>query len=142
MAELGLPIIDRAVHDTNDWINELADALSCGKQEAYHALRAGLHTLRDRLTVDEAADLSAQLPLLVRGIYYEGWRPAEMPQATREVDAYLETLKQRLLPDDPDPRAVATAVFNLLKTHCDPGQMSHVRVMLPDDVVETLFDPA
>lgn len=98
--------------------------------------------MRDRLTVDEATDLSAQLPLLVRGIYYEGWRPAELPQATREVDAYLETLKQRLSPDDPDPRAVATAVFNLLKTHCDPGQMSHVRVMLPDDVVETLIDPA
>jgi uncharacterized protein (DUF2267 family) len=30
-----------------------------------------LHALRDRLTVEEASDLAAQLPMLIRGLYYE-----------------------------------------------------------------------
>jgi uncharacterized protein (DUF2267 family) len=36
-----------------------------------------LHALRDRLPPEIAVHLSAQLPMLVRGIYYEGWKADE-----------------------------------------------------------------
>jgi hypothetical protein len=35
-----------------------------------------LHVLRDRLTIQEAVQPGAQLPMLIRGLYWEGWDPA------------------------------------------------------------------
>ena len=46
------------------------------RRSAYRALRSVLHVLRDRLTPEQAVHLGAQLPLLVRGIFYDGWRIA------------------------------------------------------------------
>ena len=69
--------IERTVHATNNWLEELKEELRLqDRQQAYHLLRVVLHTLRDRLTVAEAVDLGAQLPMLIRGLYYEGWTPA------------------------------------------------------------------
>jgi uncharacterized protein (DUF2267 family) len=75
MSATGLDVFDQTLQKTNIWLKEIMDDLGPDRQRAYHALRAVLHTLRDRLTVEEAAHLSAQLPLLVRGIYFEGWHP-------------------------------------------------------------------
>ena len=67
-------IIDHSVETTHIWLNELAAELGTeDHRHAYRVLRAVLHAVRDRLTVDEAAQLAAQLPELIRGIYYEGW---------------------------------------------------------------------
>jgi uncharacterized protein (DUF2267 family) len=72
--------IDRSVDKANVWLKDMTTELGGERHEAYAALRAVLHTLRDRLTVDEAAQLGAQLPLVIRGIYYENWDPSDTPQ--------------------------------------------------------------
>lgn len=71
---------ESTVQKTYRWIRELDEELGgVGRQESYQVLRGFLQTLRDRLIVDEAAQLAAQLPMLVRGIYYEGWDPSKAP---------------------------------------------------------------
>ena len=62
---------DSTLQTTNIWLNEIQEHLGWGEdhQRAYHALRAVLHALRDRLPVDHAAALAAQLPMLIRGFY-------------------------------------------------------------------------
>ena len=78
-----LEILDRSVEKANLWITEVAAGLETGdRHEAYRVLRAFLHVLRDRLPVLEAAQLAAQLPLLIRGVFYEGWQPARARCAT------------------------------------------------------------
>ncbi len=143
MSDLGLSMIDETVNETNHWLNLLGDRLGLDHQRAYHALRAGLHTLRDRLPIAEAAALGAQLPHLVRGVYYDGWRPADVPETTRSVAQYAEALRGRLVDGNgPDAEATARAVFWLLDHNCGSGIMEKIRNALPGDVAEELFDRA
>lgn len=84
-------IIDRSVEKAHVWINEVAEQLGSDDHRlAYRVLRAYLHALRDRLPVNEAAQLAAQLPELIRGIYYEGWKPATTPVHYRDLADFLD----------------------------------------------------
>ncbi|HSM19769.1 MAG TPA: DUF2267 domain-containing protein, partial [Hyphomicrobiales bacterium] len=73
--------VDTTIQTTNIWLNELDQAMGWDhRQRTYRLLRAVLHALRDRLPVNEATDLGAQLPLLIRGIYTRaGGRPRRRP---------------------------------------------------------------
>ena len=70
MSALGLETIDTAVSGANSWINEVNKRTGWdNKQRSYRLLRQVLHVIRDHLSVDEVAQLGAQLPTLIRGIY-------------------------------------------------------------------------
>jgi len=76
MSQTGVAAFDSTIQTTNVWLHDIMERLGWqDRHRAYHALRAVLHALRDRLPVDQAAALGAQLPMLVRGFYYEGWHP-------------------------------------------------------------------
>ena len=88
MSFTGLPIFDETVQLSNLWLNDLMDELSWkDKKRAYRILRATLHALRDRLTPHEAVHLGAQLPMLIRGLYYENWhmKDAAPPEHTKQT---------------------------------------------------------
>src|SRR3954454_8877452 len=118
MSATGLSVFDTTVQKTNLWLKDLMEVLGweqTQKQKAYDALRAVLHALRDRLTVDEVAQLGAQLPMLVRGIYYEGWDPTCKPERVRHKDQFLARIRQQFKADDlVDPEQIARAVFMVL----------------------------
>jgi uncharacterized protein (DUF2267 family) len=76
MSITGLEVFDTTLQKTNEWLQEIMQEFGTeNRQQAYAALRATLHTLRERLPTEETAHLGAQLPMLIRGIYYEGWHP-------------------------------------------------------------------
>jgi uncharacterized protein (DUF2267 family) len=105
------------------------------KHRAYVALRAVLHALRDRLSVDQAAALGAQLPLLVRGLYYEGWHPAGKPSKERRKEEFLAHVRQELRNHpDIDPEGAARAVFRVLAKHVSVGEVQHVKITLPEEI--------
>ena len=58
MAATGISTLDHAPQVFAQWLNELCDDLDWEKPRAYLLLHETLHTIRDYLTVDEAADLA------------------------------------------------------------------------------------
>lgn len=143
MSATGLSVFDATIEKTNVWLNGVLDQLGWqDRHRAYTALRTVLHALRDRLTVAEAADLGAQLPLLVRGIYYEGWHPSGKPVKERKAADFLAHVRLGFR-DDPtvDAEQIARAVFQVLAGHVSAGEIKDVKNLLPNELRE-LWEPA
>jgi uncharacterized protein (DUF2267 family) len=139
MSSSGLDVFDATVQQTNVWLNEIVEELHReDRHAAYLAMRAVLHALRDNLPIDESADLAAQLPMLVRGLYYEGWKPSQVPVRDRSRAAFLERVERsmaRAQPDFPAEHAVR-AVLRVLGTHVSAGELDDVKNALTKDIRE------
>ena len=136
MSQTGLTAFDSTIQTTNIWLNDILERLGWqDRYRAYHALRAVLHALRDRMTVDQAAALGAQLPMLVRGFYYEGWHPGGKPIKERRREDFLAHIAAAFR-DDPgvDPERVTRAVFQVIAKHVTPGEIRHVKLGLPGEI--------
>jgi uncharacterized protein (DUF2267 family) len=124
MAASGLEVFDKTLQTTHRWLNETGERTGSDRQLAWHALGAVLHALRDRVPLELAVHVGAQLPLLVRGLYYDGWRPSEQPGKARTLEGFLARVADGLATARPvDPRDAAQAVFRVLSHHLDPGQV-------------------
>ncbi len=131
-----LRTIETTVIKTHEWIQEVRDEGHYrNEQEAYAALRAVLHALRDRLIVDEVAEMGAQLPIFIRGIYYEGWVPAQTPLKIRARQDFIENVVARL-PRDLDVMVAIPAVFKVLQRKITDGEISDVKSGLPQPIRE------
>ncbi len=107
------------------------------RHHASHALRAVLHALRDRLPVNAAANLAAQFPILIRGLFYEGWQPERVPVRERSQDEFLTHVTEAFLFDiQADSRRIASAVFEVLSRHISPGEIEKVKNSLPAGIRE------
>jgi uncharacterized protein (DUF2267 family) len=132
-------VIDTTVAKTYRWIDELNLELGGpGRREAYRVMRGFLQTVRDRLTVDQAAELASQLPMLVRGIYYEGWVPSRAPikmKAEEFVELFIE---RAVLPADHDALAELKVAARVMRRHVTPGEANDTLINLPHDIQQLL----
>jgi uncharacterized protein (DUF2267 family) len=131
--------IERSIHKTNRWLSELARELgSEDREEAWRVLRAYLQLLRDQLTVDEAAQLAAQLPMVLRGAFYEAFDPGHQPAKLRDRDEFLSAFAERTQLD-PDKAADAVeAATRVLRRHITAGEFDDVLAQLPTQLREVL----
>jgi len=135
MSQTGTAAFDSTVQTTNIWLDEIMEEMGWfDRHRAYHALRVVLHTLRDRLPVNGAAALAAQLPLLIRGIFYEGWHPADKPIKERKKEEFLAHIAEAFRDDPVDPEKVARAVFGVMSKHISSGEKVHVEQLLPVEI--------
>lgn len=137
MSNTSVGALNRALQEAHEWIQELSSAAPFGSDEqAYTGLRAVLHSLRDRLTVEEAVHLSAQLPMLVRGFYFEGWRPSLAPNEEQTAAEFFASVQESLrnAAVDLDAEQLTRAVFAFLENKISAGQLHHVRSQLPKEI--------
>jgi uncharacterized protein (DUF2267 family) len=143
MSATGLDVFDRTIHLTNSWLDEISNRLEVkmmspprDRQVAWHALGAVLRAVRDRVPIELAAHLGAQLPLIVRGTFYDQWRPGETPQKWRTAEEFLAVVAAQLNSLGPVVGAsdAADAVFRVLNHHVDPGQIEKIRHALPAEI--------
>jgi uncharacterized protein (DUF2267 family) len=135
MSASGLDVFDKTLQTTNIWLDEIMADLGPDRQTAWHVLSVVLRALRDRLPADLAAHLGAQLPLLVRGTYYDQYSPSDPPDKTRSLENFLERIAEGLALDRPiNPTNAAKSVFAVLAHHIDLGQSAKVRNALPKTI--------
>jgi uncharacterized protein (DUF2267 family) len=131
-------LFGKTLEKTTRWVSQLDEVLGTDDlHKAYMTLRAVLHALRDRLTPEEAVQLGAQLPMLVRGFYYEGWHPANKPSRYRHRKDFFDQI-QREIPslDDSDLEHAVTSVFVILTQELRGNELDQVRDMLPHELRE------
>ncbi|SDA61939.1 DUF2267 domain-containing protein [Mesorhizobium qingshengii] len=116
-----------AAEQAQQWVNELAEDLGWSEQNAYRFLKSVLHTLRDWLSPEEMADLSAQLPTLIRGIYFEGWKP-DAPAWERKKSDFVICVRNSFgYEPDVDVDQAIKAVFKILDRNISHGEIVQVR---------------
>ena len=130
--------LDKTLAKTHAWIADLDTALGWhDRQRSYAALRGVLHAIRDRLPPQEAVDLAAQMPMLVRGVFFEGWRLAGKPRRYRHKREFLaQVAAEAPWLADEDLEQVVTAVFELLSSELGGGETDQVRASLPAELRE------
>ncbi|WP_041563986.1 DUF2267 domain-containing protein [Nocardia brasiliensis] len=120
-----------AVHSANVWLRHVADGMATDDRLfAYRATRAWLHTVRDRLELHAAAHLSAQLPELLRGIFFEGWVPDRAPKR-REVNDMLADFASAAGVTDDEAVGLLWIVTDAFRDLCSPGLLDHLFSRLP-----------
>jgi uncharacterized protein (DUF2267 family) len=136
MSANGLDVFDKTLQTTHIWLDEVMAEIGSDRQVAWHVLGVVLRAVRDRIPLELAVHLGSQLPLLVRGTYYDQWHaPGHMAEKPRSLDVFLAPVAERLNQSRPvDARAAAGAVFTVLARHVDPGQAEKVRHALPGEV--------
>lgn len=133
-----LTVFDNTTKKTYEWLKDINEEMHWDdRHKAYLALRGCLHALRDRLTVEEAADLGAQLPMLIRGLYYEGWHPAGKPaKELRQKEDFLNLI-QKEFTNEPelDPEPVVKAVFRVMAKRVTEGEIQDIKNLMPKELV-------
>jgi len=140
MSEQGLETIESSTQKTQQWIAGIAEAACLEKGDAYKALRAVLQTMRDRLPLDDAAHFAAQLPMFLRGLFYEGWQPSRVPvKMSREE--FLTAVQEKVVTNRfIDPLQVTQKVFAVIMSHVGLSEMGKIRNCFPKEMDELWAD--
>jgi uncharacterized protein (DUF2267 family) len=136
MTATDVPAVERSAEITDAWLDDLAAELGrpFDRRYAFRVLRSFMHTLRDRMPVNETAQLAAQLPELLRGVYYENWRPSATPQRY-DLDGFLDRIaEQAFLDRETEAAAAVRASARVLARHVASGELDKVREVLPRDI--------
>ena len=134
MTVTGIRTFDHSVATTRQWLSDVKEEMGLADEEqACFVTRAVLHSLRDRLTVNETANFAAQLPMLLQGLYYHGWTPTNKPEKIRSKDEFLSMVSENLM-GRYAPEEAAKAVFNIVEKRMTSGEVEDVKSNLPAEI--------
>lgn len=140
MSRTGVDSLDRSIDKTNAWLADVAAGFGTeDRRMAYRVTRSWLHTLRDRLPVPIAAHIAAQLPELLRGVFYEGWNPSKVPvkYGREEYISRFARAAQIHSSEVPNAGRLVTAA---MRRHMSQGAINEALGVLPADI-RTLIEP-
>jgi uncharacterized protein (DUF2267 family) len=137
MSATGLDVFDKTAQTTNIWLDEIMDTIGPDRRAAWKVLSTVLHKIRDRVPVELAAHLGAELPLLVRGAFYDQFEPAKQPTQCRNLEEFVAEVDEWLADTRPvNARDAIQAVFRCLSHHVPAGQIRNIQGALPKDIRE------
>ncbi|MDX8354953.1 DUF2267 domain-containing protein [Cognatiyoonia sp. IB215182] len=129
-------VFERTTHEAHEWVNDLAGRTGwSNEREVLRLLRTVLVNIRDHLPVNEMAQFSAQLPLILRGTFYEGWQPKKTPVRERHAADFIAAVEAQV-GEVLDYRGESDikAVFNVINARISRGEVEDVRACLPQEL--------
>jgi uncharacterized protein (DUF2267 family) len=139
--------VNKYVEEANEFIKQVAEELGDGQhiEQATRIIVTVLHTLRERITVEESMHLISQLPMVLKGVYVDGWDiTAEMSRADT-LEEFIDELRMHSdrtagvdFGDDRQATDNARAVLKVMGKYVSPGEMEHIKGQLPKEVAELL----
>jgi uncharacterized protein (DUF2267 family) len=132
----GLDVFDTTLQQTNLWLKDLMKRLAIEDRHlAYRVLSATLHGVRDRISPENAVHLGAQLPILLRGVYYEGWHMAGKPTKQRRKQDFFEYVNGDVFGGlGVDPETAVRSVFGVMSSRLDSGEVDKLIALLPEEL--------
>lgn len=137
----GYDSFDTTVDKTNRLLHDIEREFGWSKTQrnrSYAALRAVLHALRDRLPVDESSQLAAQLPMLVRGIYYDGWDPSRVPVKMHRAEFEARVRQEYPFEVEGGTEHLITVVLNALQRFGTTAEWADVKGSMPKQLAELM----
>jgi uncharacterized protein (DUF2267 family) len=136
MTTTGLRTFDHSLNTTREWLEDVREELNLpDQQEAFLVTKAVMHTLRDHLTVIQAAEFAAQLPMLLQGVYYHEWTPVGKPEKIRHKRDFINEVADKLLGKYSSEEAIE-AVFKVIENRMSEGEIESVKSILPKEIKE------
>jgi len=137
----GLDVFDNTIQKTTEILKQIESDLDWEnrRNQSYLALRSVLHALRDRLPVEEAVHLSAQFPLLVKGIFFDGWRPIDVPIKMSRAEFVQKVAEEFRFDVAGGIEKVIFSVLNAVFDSLDPSEKIKIEENLPDDIVGLFY---
>jgi len=140
MSRTGVDSLDRSIDKTNIWLADVASSFGTeDRRLAYRVTRSWLHTLRDRLPVPIAAHVAAQLPELLRGVFYEGWNPSKVP-VKYDRDEYVSRFAHDAQIHHTEVPKAGRLVTATMRRHMSAGAINEALGALPADI-RALVEP-
>jgi len=125
-----------------EWLNIVQEELKWPDEERiYDATKAVLQALRDRLPMEEAHELAAQLPMLMKGFYFDGYDPSDKPLTIRNREEFFELVREHFGDQPLDAEKATKAVLSMLYQKLSGGELEDVKGNMPDDI-QGLFTAA
>lgn len=127
-----LTLFDKSLQTTAIWLDEIQSEIGPDRALAWRVLSIVLQNLRDHLPLELSAHLGAQLPMIVRGTFYDQFDPTGLPRESHSTDGFLKEISDGLRGSrGVDPRDAVYAVFGVLDSHLSRGQIDKVIGALP-----------
>lgn len=85
-------------------------------------------------TSGEAVDLGSQLPMLVRGFYYEGWKPSKTPQEMSTEEFFDQVQSQFQYTTEYSIKELIQGTMKALSKYVSQGELEDIKASLPKDL--------
>ncbi|WP_414468826.1 DUF2267 domain-containing protein [Methanobacterium sp. ACI-7] len=136
MPKAGFNSIDKSTQKTKEWLHEIQSDLGWEDENmVYIATRSVLQTLRDRLPVEEAVELADELPMIMKGMYYEGYKASGKPEKIKNREEFFNKVQEKSSNVQIQSEQATKAVFHTLERKLGGGgEINQVKGNLPKDI--------
>jgi uncharacterized protein (DUF2267 family) len=123
----------------NLFLNQLSDELNMAenKPRTLRILKAVFHAIRNRISAEESTHFIAQLPMVLKALYVDGWKIGQKTTHRSTHQDFIEDVYQLsggaegAFKRKDEVERYVRAVLDSLSHYISEGEMADIAAMLP-----------